>query len=186
MRLSRRRRLGAAGSRPTISALPLVVAGIGLLALIAPLRDAEHPLTRVGALLAFAGGLEVLHGVRRAEAAALRRAVTSGVITVLMGLLVINAPYLAGTALVLFLAVSFALDAVGYAGTAWRSTGRRARLLNALAALGNLAVAVLLLVTRARCRSPGWSRWPVRCGSSGSPGPWRSRRSTRSRTPAGP
>jgi uncharacterized membrane protein HdeD (DUF308 family) len=148
MRLSRRRLVGPAGSRPTISALPLVVAGIGLLALIAPLRAAEQPLTRVGALLALAGGLEVLHGVRRTEAAALRRAVTSGVITVVMGLLVINAPYVAGTALVLFLAVSFALDAVGYVGTAWRSTEKRARLLNALAASGNLAVAVLLLVTR--------------------------------------
>ncbi len=148
MELSRRRRFGAAGRRPTISALPLVVAGIGLLALIAPLRAAEQPLSRVGALLALAGGLEVLHGVRRTEAAALRRAVTSGVITVVMGLLVMNAPYVAGTALVLFLAVSFALDGVGYAATARRATGRRARLLNALAASGNLAVAVLLLVTR--------------------------------------
>ena len=56
MRLNRRRRFGAAGNRPTISALPLVVAGIGLLALIAPLRAAEQPLSRVGALLALAGG----------------------------------------------------------------------------------------------------------------------------------
>lgn len=124
------------------------MAVIGLLALIAPLRAAERPLSRVGAVLALAGGLEVLHGVRRTEAAALRRAVTSGVITAVMGLLVINAPYVAGTALVLFLAVSFALDAVGDAGTARRSTERRARLLNALAASGNLAVAVLLLVVR--------------------------------------
>jgi uncharacterized membrane protein HdeD (DUF308 family) len=56
--------------------------------------------------------LEVLHGVRRTDPAAVRRALTSAVITVLMGLLLINAPYVAGTALVCLLALSFAVDAV--------------------------------------------------------------------------
>jgi uncharacterized membrane protein HdeD (DUF308 family) len=129
-----------------MSALSLVVAAIGLLSLIAPLRAAEQPLVRVGALLAVAGGLEVLHGVRRKESTAVRRAAMSGVLTVLMGLLVINAPYVAGTALVLFLAASFGLDAAGYVAAAWRSTERRARLLNALAVLGNASVALFLLL----------------------------------------
>ena len=149
MPLSRGRLFRFSGGRPwRISSLPLFVAALGLLALIAPLRAAEHPLLRVGALLALAGGLEILHGVRRTEAVALRRALTSGALTVLMGLLLINAPYVAGNALVLFLGVSFALDAVGYVSAAWRAPDGRTRLLAGLAALGNLAVAVLLLVLR--------------------------------------
>jgi len=139
---------GASGSRPTIRVLPLVVAGLALLVLIAPLRAAQHPLLRVGALLALAGGLEVLHGFRRVGTDAVRRALTSGVITILMGLFVINAPFIAGTALVIFLAVSFAFDAAGYAAAAWRSTERRTRLLSGLAAAGLLAVTALLLVAR--------------------------------------
>jgi uncharacterized membrane protein HdeD (DUF308 family) len=99
-------------------------------------------------LLAVAGGLEVLHGVRRATPRAMRRAVTSGVITCLMALLVIGAPFIASTALVLFLAISFAADAIGYAGTAWRSRPGAGWRLSALAALGDAAVAVLLLTTR--------------------------------------
>ena len=42
------------------AALPAIVAVLGLLALAAPLRDAEQPLLRVGALLALAGILEML------------------------------------------------------------------------------------------------------------------------------
>jgi len=138
-----------AGGRPAaVSAFALTVAGLGLLALAAPLGDAEQPLQRVGVLLTLAGGLEVLHGVRRADATALRRAVTSGVITVLMGLAVINAPFLAGTALVILLAVSFALDGLGHAAAAWRATAQRPQLVASLAAAGDLAVAALLLATR--------------------------------------
>jgi uncharacterized membrane protein HdeD (DUF308 family) len=142
------RGLFKSGRRPTIAALPLVVAALGVLALLAPLGAAEEPLTRVGVLLAVAGGLEVLHGVRRATPRAMRRAVTSGVITCLMALLVIGAPFIASTALVLFLAISFAADAIGYAGAAWRSKPGAGWRLSALAALGDASVAVLLLTTR--------------------------------------
>ena len=142
------RGLFKSGRRPTIAALPLVVAALGVLALLAPLGAAEEPLTRVGVLLAVAGGLEVLHGVRRATPSAMRRAVTSGVITCLMALLVIGAPFIASTALVLFLAISFAADAIGYAGAAWRSKPGAGWRLSALAALGDATVAVLLLTTR--------------------------------------
>ncbi len=57
------------GRSPAFAALPAIVAVIGLLALAAPLRDAEEPLLRVGALLALAGILELLHAVRRADPA---------------------------------------------------------------------------------------------------------------------
>ena len=72
--------------------------------------------------------LEILHGVRRADSAApaaSRRQRRHS--TVLMGLFVVSAPFLAGTALILFSAISFALDALGHARTAWSSAGHRAR-----------------------------------------------------------
>jgi uncharacterized membrane protein HdeD (DUF308 family) len=147
MRLSLRERFNT-GRPPAVTALPLVVAVFGVLALLAPLGAAEQPLVRVGVLLGLTGLLEVLHGVRRASAEAMRRGVASGAITCLMAALVIGAPFIAGTALVLFLAVSFAADAIGYAAAAWRATPGRSRLLSGLATLGDLAVAVLLLATR--------------------------------------
>jgi len=141
-------RMFHAGARPpVVNGFALTLAGLGLVALAAPLGDAEHPLQRVGTLLTLAGGLEVLHGVRDANAATLRRAVTSGIITVLMGLAVINAPFIAGSALLIFLAVSFALDAIGHATAAWRATERRPRLVAGAAAAGDLTVAALLLAT---------------------------------------
>jgi uncharacterized membrane protein HdeD (DUF308 family) len=147
-RVNRGRMLRAGERPPAVSAFALTVAGLGLVALAAPLGDAEQPLQRVGALLTFAGGLEVLHGVRRADTTALRRAATSGFITVLMGLAVINAPFIAGTALLLFLAVSFALDGIGQATAAWRATARRLQLIASVAAIGDLTIAALFTATR--------------------------------------
>jgi uncharacterized membrane protein HdeD (DUF308 family) len=132
---------------PAIAALQLAVAGLGILALIAPLGAAEQPLTRVGVLLAIAGAIAILHGVRHADKASLRRAVSSGCVTLVMALLVISAPYVAGTALVVFLAASFAVDGAGQAADAWRATAASPRLIAALGALGNFAVC-LLLATR--------------------------------------
>ena len=65
-----------------------------------------------------------------------------------MALLVINAPFIAGNALVLFLAGSFALDAIGHTRVFWRSTEPPARMLALLGALGDAAACALLLVAR--------------------------------------
>jgi len=130
--------------------LPATVAVVGLLALVAPLRDAEQPLLRVGVLLAVGGALELLHAVRRPDAASLRRGLTSGVLTLVMALLVINAPFLAGAAIVLLIAGSFGIDAVGYAVATWRATTTRTRVLLGLATLGDLIVLALLLALRHR------------------------------------
>src|SRR3954464_14649612 len=78
--------------QPSTLVFPAVVSGFALLALAAPLGDAEEPLHRVGALLAIAGLLQILHGVRRADLGALRRAVGGGVLSTLMGLLVLSTP----------------------------------------------------------------------------------------------
>jgi uncharacterized membrane protein HdeD (DUF308 family) len=143
-----RARLAGGHVAAKLRSFSLPVAVLGLLMLTAPLRAAEQPLLRVGTLLALAGGLEILHGVRLAQSAAMRRVVTSGALTILMALAVINAPFLAGTAIVLVLAGSFVLDAVGYARTAWSAAERRARRLAILAAIGDVGAAVLLLAAR--------------------------------------
>ena len=133
------------GGRAATVALPLVVVILGLLALLAPRGDAEEPLHRVGALLAVGGGLQLLHGLRRANVAALRRAITSGVISLLMGLLLLMAPYT--PALALFLAGAFALDGFGYAGIWRRSTGRL-RMLALAGAAADFGVAIGLILLR--------------------------------------
>lgn len=138
----------ATDRRRHITALPLAVALFGIFALLAPFGAAEEPLHRVGVLLAVVGGLQVLHGIRRAELASLKRAVAGGVISMLMGLLVLAAPDSSARALVVILAVTFASDGVGYAFAAWRSAGRR-RALTWLQAGADFAAALALLLFRA-------------------------------------
>jgi uncharacterized membrane protein HdeD (DUF308 family) len=137
----------AAPERRSRGALPFAVAVslFGVLALVAPLGDAEEPLHRVGVLLAIGGALQVLHGIRRADSAALRRAVAAGVISVVMGLLVLAAPAGAAPAFATLLAVTFALDGLGYLAAARRSSGRRQQL-ERIAAAGDFATAAALLI----------------------------------------
>lgn len=166
---------------PVVTAFTVTVVGFAVLALLVPFGDAEQPLRRAGVLLAIGGALEVLHGIRRSDTVALRRAVTSGGISLLMGLLVISAFSLAGAALVLLLAITFAVDGLGYIGVARSSAGRQ-RTLALLAAAGDLAVAIALVVASGASRRPGSSRWPPRSACSASPGRWRSRPCRRPRT----
>ena len=126
-----------------ITPFPLVVSVLGVLALLTPLGDAEEPMHRVGALLVAGGALAVLHGIRRADSGALRRAVAAGVISILMGMLVLMAPYT--TALVPLLALAFALDGLGYFAQARRSIGRQ-RVVAGIAAWADVITAVGLLV----------------------------------------
>ena len=128
-------------------AFPLVVAVFAILAALAPLGAAEQPLRRVGALLAIGGGLQVLHGIRRAETSALRRAVAAGVISLLMGLLVLGAPDTSAPALVAILALTFALDGAGFAVMGRRLSGR-GRSLAFTAAGADVVTAAALLALR--------------------------------------
>jgi 3',5'-cyclic AMP phosphodiesterase CpdA len=103
-----------------------------------------------------AGVLEGLHSFRRVSQAARRRAYASAGVTLFMGLLVLNAPLLAGTALTLLLAASFLVDGVQGAFDLWRrQADRRTTLTRALAVVGNVAVAGLLLVLWWRA-FPAW------------------------------
>jgi 3',5'-cyclic AMP phosphodiesterase CpdA len=108
-------------------------------------------------LLMVAGVLEGLHSFRRVSQAARRRAYVSAGVTLFMGLLVLNAPLLAGTALTLLLAASFFVDGVQGALELRRQQGdRRTTLTHALAVAGNVAVAGLLLGLWWRT-SPTWT-----------------------------
>ena len=133
--------------QPSTLVFPVVVTVFALLALAAPLGDAEEPLHRVGALLAIGGLLQILHGVRRAEFAALRRALGGGVLSTLMGLLVFSTPSSSIPAVVLLLAAAFALEGLLYVLSARRAAGHQ-RELGWLAAAADLGAAAALLMLR--------------------------------------
>ena len=126
--------------------LAAVTAALGCLALLA-VRSSAAPEPRVGALLLVAAVLELFHGFRRSSEAGQREAWTGGLITLLMGLLLLNAPDLASGALVVFFGGGFALDGIRHAKHALgaRKAGRPFAA-HAWAALGNFALAALLAV----------------------------------------
>jgi hypothetical protein len=141
-------RLAALRERANVTTLAIVLLVLALLALATPLGRAEHPATRVGGLLAIAATIEALHGVRRSTAAARRRALASAAITFAVAVFLINAPFVAAGALRTLLAGWFALDAIRYAGVAWRATDAQDRRSGMLGALGNTGVVLLLLLAR--------------------------------------
>jgi 3',5'-cyclic AMP phosphodiesterase CpdA/uncharacterized membrane protein HdeD (DUF308 family) len=119
-----------------------------VLALVAPISRVEVQ-GRVGLLLVLAAGLELAHGFRRSTAAGQRAAWAGGAITLAMGILLINAPYFASTAVGLFLAGWFGLDGVRQlAGAFHRKDVRRSAIAWGLAGIGNLFVCVGLLIFR--------------------------------------
>jgi uncharacterized membrane protein HdeD (DUF308 family)/3',5'-cyclic AMP phosphodiesterase CpdA len=132
--------------------LAALVACLAVLAAISPFTAALNPATRVGALLVIAGAIEVFHGFRRPDEPARRSAFFGGGITLAMGVLLVNAPFLAGAALILFLIGSFALDGARYVVDVWRRQrhGGDTRALDVLAAAGNLVAALVLMVLRER------------------------------------
>jgi uncharacterized membrane protein HdeD (DUF308 family)/3',5'-cyclic AMP phosphodiesterase CpdA len=147
--------------RFAVTGLGVVTVGLGLLALATPFSRAESPASRVGALLALAAGIEVLHALRRSTAAGQRQATAGAVISMTIALFLINAPFVSAQALRFAVAGWFAVDAIRSAiGVLRRSTGAE-RTLAAVAALGNGAVVLLLLL------APGWaSTWVVTIGGA--------------------
>ncbi|HVH25959.1 MAG TPA: metallophosphoesterase [Vicinamibacterales bacterium] len=141
--------LGGRAARPIkVSALAVSTLGLAFLALLAPLSGAEYPAARVGVLLGMAACVEALHALRRSTAAARRQATVGAMISMAIALFLINAPFVAGNALRLLVAGWFALDAVRHGVGMLRRGDPRERTIAALAALGNTAVTVLLLMAR--------------------------------------
>ncbi len=133
---------------PWVVGLTTATVLLGLLALVSPLGASETPGPRVGFLLAFAASFEVLHGIRRSTVIARRKASIGALISMVIALFLINAPYLAGAAVLTGIAGFFLVDAARYGLSAWRETERRSRGLAVLAMLGNLVVALVLVVAR--------------------------------------
>ena len=131
-----------------VVALTSATALLAVLALLTPFGESQSPATRVGFLLAIAAALEVLHGIRRSTAAARREASTGAVISMVIAVLLINAPFLASTVLLVVMAGFILVDAARYGMVALRASDQSARGLAALAMVGNAAVAVLLIVGR--------------------------------------
>jgi len=120
---------------------------LAVLAIFAPWMARTAPAERVGVLLAAAAIAEIAHGFRRSAAAAQRSAWFNGLVTLAMGVLLVNAPWVAGAALVLLLAGWFALDAVRHFAGAARGLKQGTQVWAfVLPGLGNLAVALGLLV----------------------------------------
>ena len=137
--------------RISVSSLAVVTFGLGLLAILTPFSGTQSPAPRIGGLLALAAGVEVLHAVRRSTADSRRRASIGAMISMAIALFLINAPFVASEALRLLIGGWFALDGIRCAiGTVRHGevAQRDERILSALAALGNLAVAVLLVLAR--------------------------------------
>ncbi len=134
--------------KPVVTSLGVVAFALGVLALVTPLTRAEFPAARVGGLLALAAGIEVLHALRRSTASARREGTVGAVISMAMALFLINAPFVAGRALTILIAGWFALDAIRNTIGALRGPTKPDRSRRLLAALGNSAVAVLILLAR--------------------------------------
>jgi 3',5'-cyclic AMP phosphodiesterase CpdA/uncharacterized membrane protein HdeD (DUF308 family) len=125
-----------------LGAVTLLLAGVTA---ATPLLSGDTPLKLVGALLILAGTLELLHSLRRVDPDAQQGASRSASLTLAMGFLILLAPVLVGSAVVLLLAVSFCVDGIRRLGEL-RRPGKRghATAWDALAAAGNLATAGLL------------------------------------------
>lgn len=139
-------------ARRHVRGLGLALFALAALALLTPLIS-EQATARVGLLLVLAGLLEVYDGFRRSRDVDARAAWSSGLVTLLIGGVVLNATTLVSAVFIPALAAWFLVDAARYAWRAWRVRQRRGRLaarMWVLPLLGNLAVAILVLVLRER------------------------------------
>ncbi|MCP4386187.1 MAG: hypothetical protein GY798_33065, partial [Hyphomicrobiales bacterium] len=115
-----------------------VVAGLGVFAVQA------NALRLAGLMVILAGVVHFIVSLRMASAEAVRRGWVGSIVTLLMGVVVLGAPSLSRTGLIVAIAIWFAIDAVrnlvGFL--------RQREMSRLLGVLGNAAVAALLIVFR--------------------------------------
>ncbi len=127
-------------------ALAIFTALLAVAVSLTPLWAAD-PVGVAGVCLLAGAAAELFQGFRRRTVAAQRDAWLSGAYTLVLGLLILNASWLAATALTLFVAVPFAVDAVRYVGLAVRQIADGKSLRHAAgSAVWNLAVALAVLL----------------------------------------
>lgn len=129
----------------------------GALCLVAPIWPDAPVEPRVGGFLVWVAILELVHGFRRATRPERRSAWSSGALSLVLGILLINEGLFRTSALVLFLAITFAVDALRHAteglkawrhGTRWNAS--------AIAFVGNSAVCLFVIAL-----SPFTREWTV-------------------------
>jgi hypothetical protein len=122
---------------------------LAIAAVLGPLWAGEPERAAAFCLLAGAAA-EIVQGFRRRLSAAQRSVWTSAGYTLLLAVLLLNAAWLAATALAIFVAVPFAADALRYTGLAVRQAAASKSVReSAGAAVWNLAVvAAILLIGR--------------------------------------
>ncbi len=124
---------------------------LGILSLLTPFWEVAEPASYVGGLLVWAAILEILHGFRRAEDQARLSAWISGAITLMIGVLMINAALIQRAALVDFILTLFLIDAVRYLVIFYRSIRKgSAAWSNLISGIGNLIVVTLILIYRGK------------------------------------
>src|SRR5262249_15502272 len=128
------------GRDPRITTLAVVTLGLAALALLAPFGHSEYPVSNVGWLLGIAAAIEGLHSLRRSTAASRRQATSGAVISMMIALFLINAPFVAAQALRFLVAGWFLLDVIRNVVTALRNTSQEERRLALASAIGNAAV----------------------------------------------
>lgn len=134
---------------PTVQRFVFMGLGIllGVLSLLTPFWEIAEPATYVGGLLVWAAILEIVHGFRRAETQARNSAWISGAITLVIGVLMINALLFQRQALVNFILALFVIDASRYLYSFYKNwrTGKR-MWSTLLSGLGNSIIVVLMII----------------------------------------
>lgn len=124
---------------------------LGVLALLEPFMNVTEPASYIGGLLVWAALLEILHGFRRAENNSRTSAWFSGAITLLIGILLINAILFQRKSLTELILVLFLIDAIRYLFFFFKSRSNGENKWSALlSGLGNATVVVLILIFKGK------------------------------------
>src|SRR6187455_141762 len=143
-------------TRITVPRQRIIFTGIGLLlgalALMTPFLDIAEPPSHIGGLLIWAAILEIAHGFRRAENWSRNSAWFSGAITMLIGILLINAKLFQPKPLVHFMLVLFLIDASRYLILFFKTRRKEKKPAwhYLLSALGNGVVVMLIILFRGK------------------------------------
>ena len=130
--------------------LAAVVFILGFLAFLSAFGNDQEVEPHLGGLLIWAAIIEIFHGFKRASPDQRKMAWKSAAISLFIGILLINAPLLISSALAIFIGISFLVDAVNYIRHALQESDPAKRTKDWLAAGGNIAVVLIMLVFQQR------------------------------------
>ncbi len=130
--------------------LASVVFFLSLLAFLAAFGKDQEVEPDLGALMIWAALIEIFHGFKRSSVDQRKMAWKSAAVSIFIGILLINAPLLISSALAIFVGISFLIDAVNYVRHAIKEIDQRKKSKYWLAAVGNIAVPLIMLLFKER------------------------------------